>query len=56
MYLTLPSSKLDYACDVISMFKIKYTIAFHGIWSNGLPLNLELEAIEQKKNVNKGCK
>ena len=23
--------KLDYACDVISMFKINYTIAFHGI-------------------------
>ena len=25
------SVKLDYACDVISMFKINYTIAFHGI-------------------------
>ena len=25
------SMKLDYACDVISMFKINYTIAFHGI-------------------------
>ena len=24
-------TKLDYACDVISMFKINYTIAFHGI-------------------------
>ena len=23
--------KLDYACDVISMFKINYTIAFHEI-------------------------
>ena len=25
------SVKLDYACDVISMFKINYAIAFHGI-------------------------
>ena len=25
------SVKLDYACDAISMFKINYTIAFHGI-------------------------
>ena len=25
------SVKLDYACDVISMFKINYMIAFHGI-------------------------
>ena len=25
------SVKLDYACDVISMFKINYTIVFHGI-------------------------
>ena len=25
------SVKLDYACDVISMFKINYTIDFHGI-------------------------
>ena len=25
------SVKLDYACDVISMFKINYTIAFNGI-------------------------
>ena len=24
-------TKLDYACDVISTFKINYTIAFHGI-------------------------
>ena len=24
-------TKLDYACDVISMFKMNYTIAFHGI-------------------------
>ena len=24
------SVKLDYACDVISMFKINYTTAFHG--------------------------
>ena len=23
--------KLDYACDVMSMFKINYTITFHGI-------------------------
>ena len=25
------SVKLEYACDVISTFKINYTIAFHGI-------------------------
>ena len=25
------SVKLDCACDVISMFKINYTMAFHGI-------------------------
>ena len=25
------SVKLDYACDVISVFKINYIIAFHGI-------------------------
>ena len=25
------SVKLDYACDVISMFRINYRIAFHGI-------------------------
>ena len=25
------SVKLDYVCDVISMFKINYTLAFHGI-------------------------
>ena len=25
------SMKLDHACDVISMFKMNYTIAFHGI-------------------------
>ena len=25
------SVKPDYACDVISMFKINYTIAFYGI-------------------------
>ena len=24
-------TKLDYACDVICMFKVNYTIAFHGI-------------------------
>ena len=24
-------TKLDYACDIISMFNINYTIAFHGI-------------------------
>ena len=24
-------TKLDYTCDVISMFKKNYTIAFHGI-------------------------
>ena len=27
-------TKLDNACDVISMFKINYTIAFHGISVN----------------------
>ena len=25
------SVKLEYACDVISMFKINYTITFHGV-------------------------
>ena len=31
------SVKLDYACDVISMFKINYTIAFHGISVYSIP-------------------
>ena len=26
-----PNVKLDYACDVISMLKMNYAIAFHGI-------------------------
>ena len=36
-------TKLDYACDVISMFKIDNTIAFRGISVNGTHVSRDVD-------------